>query len=172
MTISYEVINVQETLYEDVHIYRPKFSQWELVDSADDGKGKTRATYQFVGGDPNYPATLRIESIQQGEPWEGKTSHSVRLDTWIKRTDSETSVVVYKPWHETFACQGPRGQILGHPGVYGAICNGLVFGGFLYPLATPAHSAAPATFETGIVDRVKFGIPTFDPGDFSDPDTP
>lgn len=169
MAITREVINVQSTYNEDITMSRPEFSKWELVDTVE-SPGKKEATYQYLTGDPEYPATIRI-GIYENESNNSKTtSVSAKLSTYLKKTDDD-GVITYHPWSVVVACNGPHAQTLTGSGVKAAISNVLLFSGLIKPLATPLLQGTPVTTDATVFNRLKFGVPTFDPSDMDDPAT-
>lgn len=158
-----EVLNVQKDYGEHLCLFRPNFSDWELVDQKEPKDGK-EAIYQLMDGDPLYPATIRIGAYEKAD---GSKSFSVRFSTWVKITD-DNDVISYKKKEYVVATNTDAGVHTGESYDHCAIGNVLIFGGFISPLATPALGAGVSVDQT-ILNRRKFGIPSFDPSDVDDP---
>lgn len=163
MSITHEVVNVQTTYPEDVPVYRPTYSQWEMVDQKEVKDG-VEAVYQYVLGSTEAPGRVRIGCYRKN----GKQSISIRFDTWVATTDTVTELTTYDEWAVTIAVQGPDGLVL-TDGAEKAVQNAAFFG-LMCPLATPALSTEPSQ-DTTLKNRLSHGIPTVDLSSMDDPAT-
>jgi hypothetical protein len=94
---------------------------------------------------------------------------SAKLSTFLKKTDDDGEVT-YEDFVVTVALSGPIGQTLTGSYHMGAIQNLVLFSGLGFvPRATPALQGSPVVGDLTVHDRLKFGVPTFDPGDMDDP---
>jgi len=164
MAITREVLNVQDDYCEELTLYRPMFSEWEIIDQREVKDGK-EAIYQLMSGDPAYPTRIRIGAYEK----DGRKSLSAKLTTYVKVTD-DNDVITYVEDEYVVAHNDRSGQFWNKTGDSKVLGNLLLFSGFIAPAATPAL-ASPVTGDYTIVNRIKFGIPTFDPSTVDDPAT-
>lgn len=159
-----EVLNVQSDYGEDITVYRPMFSKWELIDQVDVRDGQ-EAIYKYMDGDPQYPATIRLGTYVKA----GKLNLSAKLETFMMITD-DASNVTFHPWNCVIALSGPEGQTINGSYWKHALFNLALFS-FVPVAATPALQASPVSGDNTIVNRMKFGVPSFTPSDMDDPAT-
>lgn len=165
MAITREVINLQTSNVEVSALYRPDFSDWNLVESTDND-GAREAIYQKMSGDPQYPATVRI-GIYDNEAKQ-TTSISLKLSTFVKVTDDDGDVT-YEPFTCTVAMTGPYKQVLGASHSTTAVDN-LIAWGFKPVESTPAIGSFTSV-DWSLYDRLKYGIPNFDLSGLADSPT-
>lgn len=171
---TYTILNVQKQYAEDVPVYRPDFINWALIDTKDDGKGNKEATYQMMAFDPAHPSSIRLGCYEKGQ----RANVSTKGTTVVAVDPSEgsdPSVVTYEELVVTVAISGPKG-ILANRDADIFAQNVILFAGVgVQALATPALStlagAAPGNLELYAHDRLKFGIPQFDPSEMGSPAT-
>lgn len=170
MPITREILNVQADHGEDVTIYRPKFSEWEVVGNVlgDSDTEKSETVYQIMSGDPEYPGRMRLGVYHRGQNADGRTSTSAKFSTYVKTTDDDGNIT-YEPIDYVCAITGPFKQNLSGTDSIQAIYNMLVFAGFLPELTTPLLQATPKTVSVVQYNRLKFGITEFNPADRDDP---
>lgn len=159
-----EVLNVQDEFGEDITVFRPTFSDWELIDQKEVKDGK-EAYYQLMAGDPEHPAVIRLGAYEKAD---GTKSYSGRIDTVVKVTD-DNSVVSYKKLSMTVARTSDDGVHGGESNEVKLLQNLLIFAGFMGPRVTPTLQASPSGADTTLINRRKFGIPTFDLSAMDDP---
>lgn len=162
----FTVLNVQGTYPEAIPVYRPDFPKWRLVDEKDDGKGSREAVYQYMAGDPTYPANIRVGVYEKADT----VNISVKGTTYIKKDVGglgEAADITYHPLTATVAISGPKGGV---PGVIFNegelidvdkwIQNVAIFAGMGFaPLATAALDASPDDLMTGFRAQLAFGLP-------------
>lgn len=164
MAITRVVQNTQGSYAEDISMWRPNFPDWELVDQVEVKDGH-EAVYQLMAGDPQYPGKIRLGVYTKN----GKTSVSAKFDTFVKIT-ADDGEVTYEPYGAVIAIHGPEGQTLNATGSGYVIHNLLLFS-LVPPLATPTLQGTPTSGDSTIWNRLKFGIPSFDPSQMDGPAT-
>lgn len=155
MAITREIINVQSTYEEDIGLCRPMFSDWQQVnDTPNTKEGVKEATYVYMGGDPQYPATIRIGCYQNAN---GRDNISAKLSTFTKITDDDGNIT-YEPYVYTMAVSGPTGGAWSGTAKRQGFENLMLFSGFVSPLATPALGAGAAT-DNSAAQRLVYCVP-------------
>lgn len=166
VAITRVLVNIQNTMPEVIPVFRPKFSDWELVDQKVVPNGH-EAVYQYMAGDPQFPATVRLGCYSA----KGRQNLSAKLDTFVTITDDLAETVKTEPWSAVVAISGPEGQALNidsSAGSWAALSNLLLFS-FAPHNVTPLYGGGAAT-QDPIHDRLKFAVPTVDLGSLDDPD--
>lgn len=163
MAITRTILNVQSDYKEDLPMARPMFSDWDVQQTDSPKPGSQETVYKYMGGDPAYPATIRIGVYDN----DNGRSVSGRFDTWEQYTNDDGDIL-YKKMHVVVAFFGEDPGAWTADGSNAAIDNLLMFTGFVKPLSTPALSAGGGRENTAY-NRVKYGVTEFDPGGIDDP---
>lgn len=110
MTITTEIVHVDNNEVDIDKFHVPDFTEYRVVNSDFNiVSGGRETVYQRAEGDPEHPCLVRLGYFP---PKNGSnTNISLKISTWVKRSDSVSGVETWLPCTATLATSMPYGGV-------------------------------------------------------------
>lgn len=156
---------IQNTNSNDIQalsFYVDNFADFQLIDTKIDGDNR-EAVYSLVGGDADYPRTVRIGWYYKPEANDGvgQVNVSIKMQAMIEDTESDDPL----PCTFTLALAMPGQNVNAHTALGIAVMHLL---SWLYPGTTTGSATTPSGINGAFISSLGFGVPNFDLTDASE----
>lgn len=109
MTITTTIEHVGNDEVSITKFHCPDFTEYRVVNTDFRADGGRETVYQRAEGDPEHPCLVRLGYFPPKNS--GNTNISLKISTWVKRSDSVTGSETWLPVTGTLATSMPYGGI-------------------------------------------------------------